>query len=167
MLRYHPSMKKVKVELKPKTQAIAPMPGRARSEIRPLPITPLPKMAPAHAKMSIKPLTSSRVSMTIKPKYGNPALPWLGQRIAPGWTSENVSNLQTAKSGFPSQVPRVPDDVRGSADLTQQFAARFHPGNVGGERERPEEHRTMRCGRPVQARHDVAQLFFSHSGTVV
>ena len=147
MLRNHPSMEKVKVELKPKTQAIAPMPGRARSEIWPLPITPMPKLAPAHAKMKIRPLTSSRVSMTIQPKYGNPALPWLGQRIAPGWTCENVINLQTAKTGFPSQLPPVPDDVRGSADLAQQFAARFHPGNVAGERDRPEERSLMVCGR--------------------
>ena len=103
----------------------------------------------------------------MRPKYSNAALPWLGNRIPPGWTSENVRNLQTAKSGFPYQLPRVPEDVRGSADLTQQFAARYHPGNVAGERDRPEEHSIMLCGRPVQARNDVAQLFCRHSGTEV
>ena len=95
----------------------------------------------------------------MRPKYSNAALPLLGNRIPPGWTSENVRNLQAAKRGFPSELPRVPEDVRGSADLTQQFAARYHPGNVAGERHRPEEHSIMLCGRPVQAKPDVAELF--------
>ena len=38
MLRHHPSMDRANLDLRPKSHAISPLPGRARCVIRPLPM---------------------------------------------------------------------------------------------------------------------------------
>ena len=91
-------MDRANLDLRPKSHAISPLPGRQRSVIRPLPIMPLPKSPPPHGKMPIKPRLTPREALSMRPKYSNAVLPWLGHSILPGWTSENVRNLHTVKT---------------------------------------------------------------------